>query len=103
MEIESVPFDLRAVIEDVLSVFEGKLQQNQLEVSALIHDSVPPCLIGDPGKVKQVLVNIVGNAIKVMCCHQGPFFVVNYVSVNGAHLAILLLPRELLWMCMHPS
>lgn len=80
MELESVPFDLRAVIEDVLSIFEGKLQQNQLEVSALIHDSVPPCLIGDPGKVKQVLVNIVGNAIKV----QFSFFVVNHVSVNGA-------------------
>jgi signal transduction histidine kinase len=84
MEIESVPFDLRAVIEDVLSIFEGKLQQNQLEVSALIHDSVPPCLIGDPGKVKQVLVNIVGNAIKFT--KEGSIFVcVRIVSKNQSH------------------
>ncbi|KAH8941449.1 hypothetical protein BDL97_14G039900 [Sphagnum fallax] len=64
MEIESVPFDLRSVIEDVISVFEEKIQQNHIEVSALVHDSVPPCLIGDPGKLRQVLVNIVGNAMK---------------------------------------
>jgi histidine kinase 2/3/4 (cytokinin receptor) len=65
MEIETVPFDMREEVDSILSLFEEKVQQKRLEVSALVHDSVPPWLYGDPGRFRQVLINLIGNAIKV--------------------------------------
>jgi histidine kinase 2/3/4 (cytokinin receptor) len=54
MEIECVQFDIRNEIDIVLSMFDEKVLQKQLEVAALIHDSVPPSLMGDPGRIRQV-------------------------------------------------
>jgi histidine kinase 2/3/4 (cytokinin receptor) len=54
MEVESVPFDIREELDNILSLFEEKFQQKNLEVAALIHDRVPPWLYGDPGRLHQV-------------------------------------------------
>ncbi|CAM6097552.1 unnamed protein product [Calypogeia fissa] len=64
MELESVPFDLRMELDDVLCLFEDKVHQKQIEVCALVHDTVPGTLYGDPGRLRQVLINLVGNAMK---------------------------------------
>lgn len=54
MELESVTFDIRLEIDEVISLFEDKVQQKQIEVSALVHDTVPKHVVGDPGRVRQV-------------------------------------------------
>ncbi|KAL2622497.1 hypothetical protein R1flu_002702 [Riccia fluitans] len=84
MELESVSFDLRVELDDVLCLFEDKVHSKRLEVLALVHDAVPKIVLGDPGRLRQVLINLVGNAMKftkegsimicvrvVDCCDKG--------------------------------
>jgi histidine kinase 2/3/4 (cytokinin receptor) len=104
LELEMVPFDLRTVCDDILSLFCGKAQEKGLEVindyiyismlsgtTLLLHfdranfvfvfllcrtiqweqlavyvsSRVPETLIGDPGRMRQIITNLVGNSIKV--------------------------------------
>jgi histidine kinase 2/3/4 (cytokinin receptor) len=65
MELESVPFDLRMEVDDVLCLFEEVVHQKDLEVCALVHHSIPKLVVGDPGRLRQILINLVSNAIKV--------------------------------------
>ncbi|KAG0604865.1 hypothetical protein M758_9G014700 [Ceratodon purpureus] len=73
MEIESVKFDIRNEVDEIFSLFDEKVSNKQLEMMALIHDAVPPCLMGDPTRIRQVLVNLVSNAMKFT--KQGSIFI----------------------------
>ncbi|KAG2603033.1 hypothetical protein PVAP13_5KG741600 [Panicum virgatum] len=64
LELETVPFDLRTVCDDILSLFCGKAQQKGLELAVYVSDQVPETLIGDPGRIRQIITNLVGNSIK---------------------------------------
>ncbi|WVZ67610.1 hypothetical protein U9M48_016663 [Paspalum notatum var. saurae] len=64
LELEAVPFDLRTVCDDILSLFCGKAQEKGLELAVFVSDQVPQTLIGDPGRIRQIITNLVGNSIK---------------------------------------
>ncbi|XP_062207924.1 probable histidine kinase 3 [Phragmites australis] len=64
LELEAVPFDLRTVCDDILSLFCGKVQEKGLELAVYVSDQVPHTLIGDPGRIRQIITNLVGNSIK---------------------------------------
>ncbi len=64
LELESLDFHLRTTVEDVLSQFAERAQRKGLEITGLVHAAVPNALRGDPGRLRQVLTNFVGNAIK---------------------------------------
>lgn len=64
LELEEVRFDLRGILDDVLSLFSGKSQQKGVELAVYISDRVPGSLIGDPGRFRQIITNLMGNAIK---------------------------------------
>ncbi|KAB2053016.1 hypothetical protein ES319_A12G159100v1 [Gossypium barbadense] len=64
LELEEVQFDLRAVLDDVLSLFSGKAQDKGVELAVFISDRVPETLIGDPGRFRQIITNLMGNSIK---------------------------------------
>ncbi|HEX2532212.1 MAG TPA: two-component regulator propeller domain-containing protein, partial [Chitinophagaceae bacterium] len=64
MELEQHPFDLRTAIEEVLDLFAGKAAALGLDLIYEIEHNVPLNIIGDPVRVKQILINLVGNAIK---------------------------------------
>ena len=57
-------FDLRQVIEDTLELLAENAHAKGLELAALIPPKTPTHLRGDPGRIRQVLTNLVGNAIK---------------------------------------
>lgn len=65
MDIEAVCFDPRGEVDDVLSLFADKARLKQLHLAGLVGDAVPDLLVGDPNRLRQVLINLVGNAIKV--------------------------------------
>ena len=64
LELETLDFHLRTTVEDVLSQFAERAQRKGLEITGLVHAAVPHALRGDPGRLRQILTNFVGNAIK---------------------------------------
>ena len=61
---ESIDFDLRITLETLSDVMALKADEKTIEFTCLINENVPTLLTGDPGKLKQILTNLAGNAIK---------------------------------------
>jgi PAS domain S-box-containing protein len=64
MELESIDFDLRDCLGDTVRALAVRAAEKQLELALHIPPAIPETLIGDPGRLRQVVVNLVGNAIK---------------------------------------
>ena len=64
MEIENINFDLRIAVESTMDILAVKAHEKGLELSCFISPEVPSLLRGDPGRLRQVLINLTGNAIK---------------------------------------
>src|SRR5206468_9199830 len=64
LALVSVPFDLRRLTEDILDLFARRAQTKGLELAGLVHRDVPCGLRGDPARLRQVIANLVGNAVK---------------------------------------
>jgi signal transduction histidine kinase/ligand-binding sensor domain-containing protein/DNA-binding response OmpR family regulator len=77
MELEQKDFDIRHCIEEVFDLFAAKAASTGLDLIYQIDYNVPPQIIGDEHRLRQVLINLVGNAIKFT--HHGEVFV-------GVHL-----------------
>jgi len=64
LQLESVPFDLQAVIEDVLDMLAPKIQDGRLNLVLRYAPELPRRLVGDAARIRQVLTNLAGNAVK---------------------------------------
>ena len=64
MTLENIPFDLSDAIEEVVALMAGKAEEKRLELGLSIGPTVPERIVADPGRLKQILVNLIGNAIK---------------------------------------
>jgi PAS domain S-box-containing protein len=64
LEMEVLDFDLRAAVEDTCDLPALQAQAKGLELTAFIEPDVPSSLRGDPGRLRQVLTNLLGNAVK---------------------------------------
>ncbi len=64
LELEPIPFDLRENLGTTLKALALRAHQKGLELASHVHPEVPDALIGDPGRLRQIVVNLVGNAIK---------------------------------------
>jgi len=64
MEFESIPFDLRESLGETMKTLGFRAHQKGLELVCDVRPDVPVGVLGDPGRLRQVLVNLVGNAIK---------------------------------------
>jgi len=64
LELEAIEFDLRAALEDTVELLASRAHEKGIELNCLIEPDVPTALIGDPGRLRQVITNLVGNAVK---------------------------------------
>ncbi|HME39914.1 MAG TPA: ATP-binding protein [Steroidobacteraceae bacterium] len=64
MTLENIPFNLSEAIEEVAGLMAGRAEEKHLELDLSIGPNVPLRVVADPGRLKQVLVNLIGNAIK---------------------------------------
>lgn len=64
LDFEVVDFDLRATVEDTLEMFAYRAAEKGLELVCMMGPEVPTGLRGDPGRLRQVLINLTENAIK---------------------------------------
>lgn len=60
MEMDSSAFDIRAELDDVLSLFAEKVRGKDVELAGLVQLSLPHLLLGDSGRFRQVLINLIG-------------------------------------------
>ncbi|MBF0510506.1 MAG: PAS domain S-box protein, partial [Deltaproteobacteria bacterium] len=64
LELEMLDFDLRTTLEDLCEPLSLRGDEKDLEFTCLMEPDVPSCLEGDPGRIRQVLTNLIGNAVK---------------------------------------
>ncbi|MDP9440738.1 MAG: PAS domain S-box protein, partial [Actinomycetota bacterium] len=64
MELEEIEFDLPTVVEEVADLLAERAERKGLETIVDLSPDLPPTVKGDPGRLRQILINLVGNAIK---------------------------------------
>lgn len=64
LEMESIKFDLRVIVEGIINLFAVEVEEKGLEYLCFIDPEIPSFLIGDPGRLRQVMNNLINNAIK---------------------------------------
>jgi CheY-like chemotaxis protein len=93
LKFDASPLDLREVVEDCLASIAERAHKKDLELLCLIEDDVPTRLIGDAGRLNQVLLNLAGNAVKFTA--QGEVVVgVSKLSEAGGSVQLRFTVRD---------
>ncbi len=64
LQLEEIEFDLRTSIEEIIKIFTVKANKKGLNLYSEMHQAIPDNLLGDPNRLKQILMNLIGNAVK---------------------------------------
>jgi PAS domain S-box-containing protein len=64
LDLESIPFDLRESLGETMRALSFRAHKKGLELVCEVRPNVPEALFGDPGRIRQIIVNLVGNSIK---------------------------------------
>ncbi len=64
LELEETPFSLPQLMEELLDLMAAQAQSKDLELVAWVDPTLPPALVGDPNRLRQILANLISNAIK---------------------------------------
>ena len=79
MELENINFSLHEVIAEVVEIFAEQAERKGIELASLINPDVPGSVVGDPVRLRQILTNLIGNAVKFTASGE----VVLYTDITG--------------------
>ena len=87
VQFEHVVFDVRQLVSETVKVFEQRARAKNLHLTEQVAQRVPDRVAGDPARLRQVLVNLLSNALKF--CHSGEVAVaVGVASVEGEQISL---------------
>src|SRR5712671_1852546 len=92
LELESIPFDVSKVVHATASLLAVRAREKHLELLAEVAADVPRGVRGDPTRVRQVLMNLIGNAIKFT--EQGEVVISVSAAANDGTVALTFLVRD---------
>jgi len=93
LELEHIPFSVLELVDETVGSFSRDLQANGVRIEAHVNEDVPSRLSGDPLRLRQVLVNVVGNAVKFT--REGEIEVqVSRVDEQDENVALQFLVRD---------
>lgn len=87
MELEEHPFDVQACVQEVFSLFSMEASKKNLELAYFMDDNIPEVVYGDMNRLRQVLINLISNAIK-FTAQGGVYLVVSLQQTDEDHLTI---------------
>jgi PAS domain S-box-containing protein len=64
LQLEAIPFEVRRVIQEVIDLSEPSAQEKQLKLTCATDSHIPSYLVGDPTRLRQIILNLIGNAVK---------------------------------------
>jgi signal transduction histidine kinase/CheY-like chemotaxis protein len=64
LDLESIDFDFRSAVQDVAELLAERAQSKGIELLSAVDPAVPDAVKGDPGRFRQILTNLIGNAVK---------------------------------------
>ena len=85
LEIEQIDFDLIAAVEDVTSLLAERAHTKKIEINYDIQNDIPRMVKGDPTRLRQILINLIGNAIKFTSVGEVVTEVKQIKQSNGYH------------------
>jgi len=87
LELEEISFDLAGMVNDLVNSFEHRAGQKGLKIKASLSPEVPSNITGDPGRLRQILTNLVSNALKFT--HRGEIRIdVKLIEVLGGRVKL---------------
>jgi len=93
LELEMLDFDLSAVLDDFASTMAVRAHEKNLELTCAAEPAVPTLLVGDPGRLRQILTNLTGNSLKFT--HSGEVAVhVSLEEETGSHVVLRFSVRD---------
>jgi PAS domain S-box-containing protein len=98
LELEIIDFDLRSVVENTVEMLAVRAVEKGIELTGMVDPDIPTQLRGDPGRLRQIMVNLIGNGIKftdrgevalrVQCLEKNPENVFLKFSIRDTGIGI---------------